>query len=105
MLGSRLPAGASPLSLVKEEDACIHCGNCSLACPFGITEVADARRTGRLALADCALCGECVAACPREGALSLRFFGYALSSSRGRKRGRDGMSPESGEEVLVKCGG
>ncbi|WP_458012272.1 4Fe-4S binding protein [Candidatus Solincola sp.] len=105
MLGSRLPAGASPLSLVKEEEFCIHCGRCSLACPFEITEVADTRRTGRLAIADCVLCGDCVAACPCEGALSLRFFGYALSSSRGRKRGRDGMSPESGEKVLVKCGG
>lgn len=103
MLGSRLPAGASPLSLVKEEDACTHCGRCSLACPFGITEVADARQKGRLTIADCALCGECVAACPCEGALSLRSFGLPISSSRGRKRGRDGDSPDPDEEVLAEC--
>lgn len=87
MLGSRLPAGASPLSLVKEEETCIHCGRCSLACPFEITEVADSRRTGRLAIPDCALCGECVASCPGEGALSLRSFGLVLSSSGTRKGG------------------
>ncbi|MBC7247997.1 MAG: 4Fe-4S binding protein [Actinobacteria bacterium] len=84
MAGSRLPASASPMALVKEESSCIHCGKCALACPFGIVEVADSRRTGRLALADCALCGECVAACPREGALSLRAMGVPVMVSRGK---------------------
>lgn len=82
MAGSRLPAAASPLALVKDEEACIHCGKCACACPFGITEVADSEKTGRLAIADCALCGECVAACPREDALSLRSFGAPLLTSR-----------------------
>lgn len=97
MLGSRLPAGASPLSLVKEEESCIHCGRCSLACPFEITEVADSRRTGRLAIPDCALCGECVASCPREVALSLRSFGLVLSSS-GTRKGGDAAIRDAGQE-------
>ncbi len=105
MAGSRLPASASPLSLVKEEEACIHCGRCSLACPLEITEVAGARRAGRLTIADCTLCGECVAACPREGALSLRSFGVVLNSSRGRKRDRhDVLSPGEDGEVTAGCG-
>jgi len=95
MVGSRLPADASPLSLVKKEESCIHCGRCSLACPLEITEVADSRRTGRLAIPDCVLCGECVASCPCEGTLSLRSFGLALCSS-GRERSRVAANPEVG---------
>lgn len=96
MAGSGLPAAASPLALVKDEEACIHCGKCACACPFGITAVADSEKTGRLSIADCALCGECVAACPREGALSLRSFGAPLLLSH-RVRG-DG---DALEEVLT----
>ena len=99
MAGSRLPAAASPLALVKREESCIHCGKCALACPFGIVEVADARRTGRLALADCALCGECVAACPREGALSLRAMGAPIKVSRGK--GTTGEAREEGAACAV----
>ncbi len=94
--GSRLPAKASPLSLVKDESACIHCGRCSMACPFAIAEVADSEMTGRLAIPDCALCGECVSACPVEGALSLRAFGARVLSS-GKRRG--GRRKKDGEET------
>ncbi len=89
VVGSRLPDKAIPLALVKDDDACIHCGRCSVACPFEITEVADSGKTGRLAIPDCALCGECVIACPVEGALSLRIFGtHLLSSGKGGKARR-----------------
>jgi polyferredoxin len=98
MAGSRLPAAASPLALVKDEEACIHCGKCACACPFGITAVADSEKTGRLAVADCALCGECVAACPQKDALSLRSLGVPLITSR-RVRGEE----DALEEVLT-CG-
>lgn len=94
MAGSRLPAKASPLALVKREESCIHCGKCALACPFGIVEVADSRKTGRLGLADCALCGECVSACPREGALALRIMGAPVMASKGK-----GVMEKVGEEA------
>ena len=85
LAGSRLPAPASPLALVKDEGTCTHCGRCALACPFGIVEVADSEKKGRLAIPDCALCGECVAACPEVGALSLRVMGArVLGSGRAR---------------------
>jgi polyferredoxin len=96
MAGSRLPAKASPLALVKDEAACTHCGKCVCACPFGITEVADSRKTGRLFMADCALCGECVAACPEVGALSLRVMGAAVLASGKAPRGQD-----TPEEAIV----
>ncbi len=96
MAGSRLPAKASPLALVKDEGACTHCGRCAVACPFGIAEVADSRKTGRLAMADCALCGECVAACPEAGALSMRVMGAPVLLS-----GRAGRGEESAEEAVA----
>lgn len=91
MAGSRLPAAASPLALVKNEEACIHCGQCACACPFGITAVADSKKTGRLAIADCALCGECVAACPRKGALTLRVFGASVLASEQVRGGKEAL--------------
>jgi len=81
-LGKKVPLRASPLALRKDEEACIHCGRCAVACPFEITAVADSRTTGRLALADCALCGDCVAVCPRPGALALTSFGHTVYESR-----------------------
>ncbi len=98
MVGSRLPAKASPLALVKDHAACTHCGKCACACPFGIVEVADSGKTGRLAIADCALCGECVAACPERGALSLRVAGAPLLTSGG-----DAKNEDSRKEA-VACG-
>jgi len=99
MAGSRLPAAASPLALVKDEGTCTHCGKCACSCPFGITEVADSEKTGRLAIADCALCGECVAACPERGALSLRVMGAPVLVSGKRQEGREGQ--EALEEAMA----
>ena len=98
MAGSRLPSRAALLSLVKDENSCVHCGKCAVACPFRITEVADRRATGRMAIADCALCGECVAACPRREALKLQLFGLTVLRSGGGSR-----EGEEEREVLT-CG-
>ncbi len=96
MAGSRLPAAATPLALVKDEGACTHCGRCAAACPFGIVEVADSEKTGRLAIADCALCGECVAVCPEAGALSLRVMGAPVLVSGRKQEGKEAL-----EEAVV----
>jgi len=98
MAGSRLPAGVSPLSLVKDQEICTHCGACARACPFGITEVADSGKRGRLAIADCALCGECVYACPERGALSLRVMGRRVLGSKER------LEEVRGPEEMAACG-
>ena len=96
MVGSRLPASVSPLALVKDAEACTHCGDCAKACPFEIVEVADSDKAGRLAIADCALCGECVGACPCGGALSLQTMGMRVLSS-----GKDENASCEVEEALV----
>jgi polyferredoxin len=84
--GKVLGGNHALLALVKEEDACIHCGHCASACPFAITEVADLRESGKVNVPDCALCGECVKACPVRGALALVSLGKVLLASRGFDR-------------------
>lgn len=81
--GRALVGEKALLGLIKDEGACIRCGRCAEECPFHITEVADARESGRVRNLDCALCGECVEACPAEGALSLACFGRTLAASKG----------------------
>ena len=48
------------LYVVKDDEACTHCGLCSKACPYAI-DVVNRRR--RITSVDCTLCGECVNAC------------------------------------------
>ncbi len=51
------------LRILKDEDACTHCGRCSKACPYGIDI---SQSEGSVTNVDCTLCGECVAACPEQ---------------------------------------
>ena len=51
------------LRIIKDEDACTHCGLCTKACPYGI-DVKNALDS--VDHVDCSLCGECVAACPER---------------------------------------
>ena len=48
------------LYVIKNDDACTHCGLCNKACPYAIDV---AGRSGRITSVDCTLCGECVNAC------------------------------------------
>jgi len=53
--------------IVRSESTCTNCQLCTIKCPQGIdvanvTEVHDA---------DCNLCGDCISACPEEGALQI----------------------------------
>lgn len=50
------------LHIVKDNDACTHCGLCTKKCPYAI-DVAKAS-DGALKCVDCTLCGECAAVCP-----------------------------------------
>ena len=52
------------LNVIKDPNACTHCGICNKKCPYGID--VDALSGGRLNSVDCTLCGECVAACPTD---------------------------------------
>lgn len=57
----------SVLKITRHTHTCIDCGLCSRTCPQGI-DVADLEMVKH---PDCNLCGDCVAACPKEGALTL----------------------------------
>jgi polyferredoxin len=62
-----LAAIVSPVRIERSGDACISCGICTRACPMGLP-VATAQR---ITSPDCNACLECVASCPRPGALQL----------------------------------
>ncbi|WP_372644739.1 4Fe-4S binding protein [Ancylomarina sp.] len=57
----------SVLKITRHTHTCIDCGLCSRSCPQGI-DVADLELVKH---PDCNICGDCVAACPKEGALTL----------------------------------
>lgn len=54
--------------VTRVADACTDCGLCDKACPANITVSAIERD---LSGAECIACGECVAVCPKDGALAL----------------------------------
>jgi len=88
--GKRLGARWSPLAVVKDSAACVECGGCYRECGFGVDEPYVKADSGRLRSADCTACGECVSACPSEGALALECFGVPLARSRGLAGSRRG---------------
>lgn len=57
----------SVLKIKRHTHICIDCGLCSRTCHQGI-DVADLELVKH---PDCNLCGDCVSACPKEGALTL----------------------------------
>lgn len=81
-------------SLVKEETACINCGRCHQACPFGLipTALADAyERRDAQALSDlkvmqCMECGSCSYICPARRPLGFtNKLGKAVVKEAGIK--------------------
>ncbi|NOU58669.1 4Fe-4S binding protein [Marinifilum caeruleilacunae] len=57
----------SVLKITRHTHTCIDCGLCSRSCPQGI-DVADMEMVKH---PDCNICGDCVSACPKDGALTL----------------------------------
>jgi len=52
------------LHVIRDEEACDHiCHNCQKACPYNIDVPALGKKVTSV---DCTLCGECVAACPKN---------------------------------------
>ncbi len=68
----------SPSRIVRVPDACIDCGKCAKACPslLQVDKLIQIRAT------ECTGCYECVAVCPADGALSMRFGERRVLSAR-----------------------
>ena len=68
-----------PQALIPEESACIKCGMCTRACPFGLLPVSlvqayenkDADKLSQLKLMQCMECGSCSYVCPARRPLSF----------------------------------
>jgi polyferredoxin len=59
----------SPIYLKREASACTSCKICTKACPMGL----QVHTATTIQNADCNTCLECVGACPRNGALEVKF--------------------------------
>jgi polyferredoxin len=59
----------SPIYLKREESACTTCKICTNSCPMGL----EVHKATTITSADCISCLECVGACPRNGALEVKF--------------------------------
>ena len=79
---------------VKEETACINCGRCHRACPFGLIptalakayEAKDAQALSDLQVMQCMECGSCSYICPARRPLSfMNKLGKAIVKEAGIK--------------------
>ncbi len=62
------------LRLVKEGKKCTKCGDCYRACDMGIHDIADDVENTNMVKDDCMLCFKCVAACPEDETLKVKFL-------------------------------
>jgi polyferredoxin len=68
----------SPTRIVRVPDACIDCGKCTKACP----SLLSVDKLIQITATECTGCYQCVAACPVEGALNMRFGKKRILSAR-----------------------
>ena len=66
------------LRVVKNDDRCTHCGECTRSCPYSI----DIQHCGNMSNdMECTLCGTCVASCRHKA------LGIGIITKRNRERG------------------
>ncbi len=71
----------SLLRLIKDSDKCTSCGNCSRVCDIGIKEIETDLLSKNLVTENCMLCMNCVAACPEQDCLTIKFAGIKILES------------------------
>ncbi len=93
---------AAILKLLKDGSKCTRCGNCYRVCDVGIREIADDVISRNIIKEDCMMCLKCVAACPEENCLEVRFLGIRVykSTPEGffRRMGKKTQIEEKAEE-------
>jgi ferredoxin-type protein NapH len=67
--------------LIKNEHKCTRCGVCKRVCPTQANDVFD-KKGGDVTESRCILCARCVEICPYEDALSIKFAGKTVMTSR-----------------------
>ncbi len=71
----------SVLRLVKDGGKCTRCNNCVQVCDVGIRQIAENMEKGDILQDDCMLCLKCVAACPENDCLQLKFLNIPVFRS------------------------
>ncbi|MDR3154594.1 MAG: 4Fe-4S binding protein [Deltaproteobacteria bacterium] len=71
----------TPLALRKEPELCHGCGTCQRVCAMDVERVCTEKAASDVQTGDCINCGDCVAGCCAEGALSLKYAGKTIVSS------------------------
>jgi polyferredoxin len=69
------------IRLLKDNDSCVGCGNCTRACPMGISGVSRERERFDVQFDSCLDCARCAESCPSDGALRLNWHRRTLFSS------------------------
>ena len=106
MMGRAIPSDTMPIvknnnailafseeqALIPEETACINCGRCHQACPFGLLPTAyadayqakDPEKLARLKVMQCMECGSCSFVCPaRRPLVFMNKLGKAMVKEAG----------------------
>lgn len=69
------------LRLSKYGEKCTRCGNCYQVCDVGIRDIAEDIESRNIVRSDCMMCFKCVASCPEEGCLKVKFLGIPIYES------------------------
>lgn len=64
----------SAFKVVRNEQACVHCGKCSKSCPMNI----DVQHSLKVTSAECINCQTCVLTCPKPAALDSKAGNYIV---------------------------
>lgn len=79
-----LVSAASPVTIRRDDDACVACGKCAKACPMDLP----VDRLVQVRSIECTACMECVASCSTQEALQFSLPPRKTASVADRWRGR-----------------
>jgi polyferredoxin len=93
----------TPLQLRKSPDLCHGCGTCQRVCNMDVERVCTEKTAVDVQTGDCINCGDCVASCCADNALSMKFAGKTVIASS--QRLALGIGKDSGRKRRVADAG